>query len=196
MPVDSVHASIERFVRDETVWASSEWATFIRNARINPKPIEVKQLTYSDFYDWKYEADNSNILPKVLKDIDGNIIQISKVRCFVFSCLNLDSEDDNLHSINIHAYFSYNPDCEPKTLKLKSGQNKKYSRSTTEVISKKLYKEKIAILKEKYNDLIKLCTSGIIPNEFHEEYLQMRNSTKIQDCLQETDEEDETVSLK
>ncbi|KAF0706908.1 Uncharacterized protein FWK35_00037669 [Aphis craccivora] len=196
MPVDSVHASIERFVRDKTVWASSEWATLIRNARINPKPIEVKQLAYSDFYNWKYEADNSNILPKVLKDIDGNIIQISKVRYFVFSRLNLDSEDDNLHFINIHAYFSYNPDCEPKTLKLKGGQNKKESRSTTEVIAKKLYKETIAISKEKYNDLIKLCTSGIIPNEFHEEYLQMRNSTKIQDCLQETDEEDETVSLK
>jgi len=196
MPVDSVHASIERFVRDKTVWASSEWATLIRNARINPKPIEVKQLPYSDFYNWKYEADNSNILTKVLKDIDGNIIQISKVRYFVFSRLNLDSEDDNLHSINIHTYFSYNPDCEPKTLKLKGGQNKKESRSTTEVIAKKLYKETIAISKEKYNDLIKLCTSGIIPNEFHEEYLQMRNSTKIQDCLQETDEEDETVSLK
>ena len=39
-------------------------------------------------------------------------------------------------------------------------------------------------------------TSGIIPNEFHEEYLQMRNSSKTQDRLQETDEEDETVSLK
>ncbi|CAI6362396.1 unnamed protein product [Macrosiphum euphorbiae] len=196
MPVDSVHASIERFVRDKTVWASSEWATLIRNARINPKPIEVKQLAYSDFYNWKYEADNSDILPKVLKDIDGNIIQISEVRYFVFSRLNLDNEDDNLHSINIYAYFSYNPDCEPKTLKLKGGQNKKESRSTTEVIAKKLYKKTIAISKEKYNDLIKLCTSGIIPNEFHEEYLQMRNSTKIQDCLQETDEEDETVSLK
>ncbi|KAL4142302.1 hypothetical protein QTP88_004788 [Uroleucon formosanum] len=161
MPVDSVHASIERFVKDKTVWAS-----------------KVKQIAYSDFYDWKYEADNSNILPKVLKDIDGNIIQISKVRYFVFSCLNLDSEDDNLNSINIHAYFSYNPNCEPKILKLKDDRNKKVSRSTTEVIAKKLYRETIAISKEKYNDLIKLCTSGIIPNEFHEEYLQMRNSTK------------------
>jgi len=27
-------------------------------------------------------------------------------------------------------------------------------------------------------------------------YLQMRNSIKIQDCLQEIDEEDETASLK
>jgi len=61
MPVDSVHASIERFIRDKTILASSEWATLIRNARINSKPIEVKYLNYSDFYDWKYEADNSNI---------------------------------------------------------------------------------------------------------------------------------------
>ncbi|KAF0703430.1 Uncharacterized protein FWK35_00033649, partial [Aphis craccivora] len=65
----SVHASIERFVKDKTVRASSEWATLIRNARINPKPIEVKQLAYLDFYDWKYEADNCNILLKVLEDV-------------------------------------------------------------------------------------------------------------------------------
>jgi hypothetical protein len=80
------------------------------------------------------------------------------VNDFVFSRLNFDSEDDNLHSINIHAYFSYNPDCKPKTFKLKDGRNKKVSRSTTEVFAKKLYKETIAISKEKYNDLIKLCT--------------------------------------
>jgi hypothetical protein len=73
---------------------------------------------------------------------------------------------------------------------------KKYLDPLQKSLQKKLYKETIAISKEKYNDLIKLCTSGIIPNEFHEEYLQMRNSSKTQDCLQETDEEDETVSLK
>lgn len=145
MPVDSVHASIERFVKDKTVWASNEWATLIRNSRINPKPIEVKELVYSDC----------------------NIIQISKVRYFVFSRLNLDNKDDNVNSINIQVYFSYNPDCKPKTLKLKDGRNKKVARSTAEVIAKKSYKETIPISKVKYNDLIKLCTSGITPNEFH-----------------------------
>lgn len=130
------------------------------------------------------------ILPKVLKDIDGNTIQISKVRYFVLSRLN--NENDNSNFINIDAYFSYNPDCKPKTLKLKTNQKKIISQS----IAKKLYKENVPISKEKYNDLIKLCTSGIIPNEFHKEYYQMRNSTQIKDCLQETDEEDETSSLK
>jgi len=52
------------------------------------------------------------LLLKVLKDVDGNINQITKVRYFVFSRLNVNSEDDNLNCINIYAYFSYNPDCE------------------------------------------------------------------------------------
>lgn len=109
----------------------------------------------------------------------------------------MHSEDDNLNSINIYAHFSYNPDCEPKTVKLKDGRNKKVSWSTAEDIAKSYTKKPIS--KEKYNDRIQLCTctSQINPNDFHKEFLQIRNSTQYtQDCLQETDDEEETVSLK
>lgn len=43
----------------------------------------------------------------------------------------------------------------------------------------------------KYNDLLKLCNSGVIPNRYHQEYISLRNNETAEDTLQETDEKDE-----
>ena len=44
MPVDSMHATIERAVRKTTVWAPSQWPTIMEMARKNPFPYEVSVL--------------------------------------------------------------------------------------------------------------------------------------------------------
>lgn len=53
MPVDSIHATIERYVNKKTIWGPSEWSTLIRNARMNPRPLEVIELDSNDILDWK-----------------------------------------------------------------------------------------------------------------------------------------------
>lgn len=53
MPVDSIHSTIERFIRHKTVWAPSEWPTMITNARSNPTGYTVNVLNCTDFMDWK-----------------------------------------------------------------------------------------------------------------------------------------------
>jgi len=173
MPVDSVHATIERFTRNKTMWAPSEWSPLIRNSRINPSPIEVRNVQYSDFKDWKTLAKQYFALN--LKTTDKELIQITKVKSFIF---NKPLNGDH----NVKVFFTYCADEEPKTLKVK--------KKNIGINPIQLYGESLQISKEKLTDLLKLCTDGIIPHNFHEEYLRMQSNHDISDILQETDEED------
>lgn len=173
MPVDFVHVIIERFTRNKTVWAPSEWSTLIRNSRRNPSPIEVRNIQYSKFYDWKKLAKQYFTL--ILKTTDNEFLQITKVKSFIF---NKPLNGDH----NVKVFFIYSVDEEPKTLKVK--------KKNIGINSLQLYAENLQITKEKQSDLLKLCTDGIIPHNFHEEYSCMKSNQNISDILQETDEED------
>ncbi|CAH1163448.1 unnamed protein product [Phaedon cochleariae] len=55
MPVDSVHATIERSLKGRIIYAPSEWPTVIKFSRKDEKlkPFEAIALQHSDFMDWK-----------------------------------------------------------------------------------------------------------------------------------------------
>lgn len=79
MPVDAVHATIERFISKRIVWAPSEWATLIANARVNLRPFEVNPMKYFDFKDWK--SVTQSILPNnVTKTREGRKFQVSQLK--------------------------------------------------------------------------------------------------------------------
>jgi len=173
MPVDSVHATIERFTRNKTVWSPSQWSTLITNSRINPSPIEVRNVQYTEFNDWKTLAKQYFTLN--LKTTDNEFLQITKVKSFLF---NKPLIGDH----NVHVFFTYSAEEVPKTLKVK--------KKNIGINPAQLYGENLQISDEKLSDLLKLCTDGIIPNPFHEEYLGIHSNQNISDSLQETDVED------
>lgn len=81
MPVDAVHATIERFINKRIVWAPSEWSTLISNARVNPKPFQVVVLKHSDFLSWKTQ----NIISTgITRTLDGGIFQFNQVKIALF----------------------------------------------------------------------------------------------------------------
>jgi len=102
MPVDSIHATIERFVKRQ-----SEWSTLIINARIKPLPIVVKNLQYSDFIDWKKLT--AQFFTQVLKTTDEEVVHITKVKSFLFI-----KPLDGLHKI--HVFFTYKSEENPKII--------------------------------------------------------------------------------
>ncbi|CAI6354896.1 unnamed protein product [Macrosiphum euphorbiae] len=103
MPVDSIHATIERFINDKTIWAPSEWHPLIRNSRVNPKSIKVKEQQFQNFLNWKKNADE--VLPKVLKDKEKNIVKTSKIKYINFYRNPLQNDD-----VILEAFSSYNAD--------------------------------------------------------------------------------------
>ena len=55
------------------------------------------------------------------------------------------------------------------------------------------YVKKLSISDLKYKDLMGLCKSGIIPNKYNNEYIDMLPHKEIPDILNETDEEDDNI---
>ena len=54
-----------------------------------------------------------------------------------------------------------------------------------------LYGTKLCISAEKKKDLVSLCTSGIIPSEFHQYYKSLPSNKKARDVLPDSDIEDD-----
>lgn len=52
MPVDSIHAVIEKHSKHSIVQAPAGWGTFIKNSMINPKPYIVTEPIYTDLLDF------------------------------------------------------------------------------------------------------------------------------------------------
>lgn len=68
MPVDSVHAVIEREVQKVIVWSSSQWPTYFESARKRPRPFKVTCMEYSDFINFDILAA-STFTPKTLNNL-------------------------------------------------------------------------------------------------------------------------------
>lgn len=76
MPVDSVHAVLEREVKRLTVWSPSQWATFFQSARKRPRPYNVSVLEHSDFLDLGDMADKT-FTTLTMKEIKFKNIKIA-----------------------------------------------------------------------------------------------------------------------
>ncbi|CAH1113903.1 unnamed protein product [Psylliodes chrysocephalus] len=177
MPVDSVHATIENCIKNKTIWASSEWPTIIRNARVKYSPYNVYTLTFKDFLDWKTLQSKTCLTN--LKTEDGSIIRLRDPRQIIF----LKTEPD---VINVSNNFANNNEL-LRTVIRKTGRNPVQNNYSLD----RAYKTRLPISTEKHQSLRNLCTKEVIPITYHVEYLTLPSKPNIPNCLMETDEEDE-----
>ncbi|CAH1183305.1 unnamed protein product [Ceutorhynchus assimilis] len=165
MPVDSVHAIIERNTKHSIIWAPSQWFTVFTTARQDPRPYNVEYLSFKDFN--KYDVFGE-------KYFKGNLTgKISKIRICTF-------KKKDSHKI-----------------KIKNSMDDKAPSFDIEVQTRvkgvltSCYKTPLAISKQKYEDLHKLCKNNVIPPIFHHEYVNLPTGTHLKDTLPDTDIEDE-----
>ncbi|CAG9790210.1 unnamed protein product [Diatraea saccharalis] len=204
MPVDSMHAVIKREVKNLIIWAPSQWATFMETARKRPKPYSVEVLEHTDFINFNNLSDTI-FTPATLKNKDLRMKQI-RVCTFKKSALAhmqvkyTMHENGTTYNINLSRQMhekGKGKGIGKRTNKGKQkkdsdkvNENKEGSRSSDDILSP-LYRERLPISVAKYNDLKKLCETGIIPKRFHDEYLRLPNKAKVLDVLNDTDENDE-----
>ena len=165
MPVDSMHAVIEKSVENTIIWAPSQWATVFSLARKSQKPYDVTSLTYKDFEAWDAVAE---------KYFKGNLIgKISKIRTAIVK---------KSHSDKMFVKYSMAADTETDVIEI-SGKK--------EINLKKTYKSQLPISKKIYDDLLRLCTNKTIPEMYHSEFKNLPTAANVQDVLPESDIEDE-----
>jgi hypothetical protein len=165
MPVDSVHAVIEKSIKNTIIWAPSQWATVFQLARKSIQPYNVEALTHKDFLNYGMVAE---------KYFRGNLVGISKIRIVTMKqsvpskiFVKYNMNDDNECSEEIQVLGCIN-------------------RQLLHI-----YDCSLALPKPKYNDLMNLCSKNIIPKIYHKEYEMLRNSNE-KEVLIESDEEDVT----
>lgn len=166
MPVDSMHAVIEKYASKINVQAPSEWPTIIRNTRRKPKPYEVTVCTKSAFKDWK------TIAPKKLKSKEGSEVKFLDIK-------RVKMTKSGLPFIEIKK--TYDTDESPELVELSIRPLKEIPCA---------YLSDLPINKKKLDNLLDLCKKLIIKKEYHSEYFSLSSNASVPDILNESDIED------
>ena len=178
MPADSIHSTIDTFIKKRIIWAPSQWSTVVSLSRTNPYPYNVTELQYTDFEDWKtisaiIPSTTVNNKPFRISDIKSAILQKNT---HIIELL-FDYVGNNATSINLSQHSHR------RGRSMSTGAPVMLQRS-------KIYKDRLPISLQKYRDLERLCSKNIIPDLHHEEYNRLPTASNVEDVLAETDEED------
>ena len=150
MEVDSMHAAIECAKKFTPVYSALDWHCVFRAARRH-HPYEVVPLHFSDFYDLKQL--HRALFRNCGRCDDGSKLQWMKIKCLKF----VKADQGVIH-------YRYSHDGDYKTINVFGRGRPPKMNTVTPVMA---YKSQLLVTKSKYDDLQKLCHSGVIPYELH-----------------------------
>lgn len=168
MEVDSMHSAIEFAKRKTQIFVPSQWDTVLQMAR-RKDPYTVIPLKFHDIVNFK-EIANKNIK----KSEKGIKINWNKVKWLRYT--KAESEV---------CYFKYDFESEFQKIRLVCSKRKQIHPKGEQMPRR--YTQKLPISKAKKKDLVSLCQSGAIPNEYHEFYKTLPSSKDTRDRLPQPD---------
>lgn len=173
MPVDSMHATIEKEVQKLTVWSPSQWLPYISSARKRPRPYQVNILEHEDFINWEALASKT-FTKETLKKIKFQQIRIAtfkkkstnKVEIKYSMCEDALEETINLYEESTKRKKRKGKGRGTGRFKGKGRRihdndddtnSDQSSIQREELVLRKLYDRRLPISTAKYNDLKRLC---------------------------------------
>jgi hypothetical protein len=164
---DSVHASIETASRHVRVYTTSQWSAIISMAR-SKKPYIVKEMSTDDFFDFKEISENL-----INFDLDSNRekVYVAKIRTLKISS-NQPNEFKFKYDYRSNDFYTVN-------LLRRLRRSTELVTGASSLDLKVLRNNPIPLTYDKYNDLISLCLSGVIPKAHHVFYALLPHQTSI-----------------
>lgn len=189
MEADSMHSSIESAKKNESVYSVTDWINIFKRARskqvykvgqknLKKKPYHVREFKFHEFKDLKKLAET--IYKNKTKDNEGKPVKWLKIKRMVYVkgetkiYFNYDMSETLL-------YFDIRSD--PSSVKKAAlGEVRYNTRKTKKSVKEvsvpeeeftfpsqleQLYLHPLPISAAKKKDLLKLCTTGVIPEEYH-----------------------------
>ncbi|CAG4995795.1 unnamed protein product [Parnassius apollo] len=168
MPVDAVHAVIEREVKNLIVYAPSQWATYFESARKRPRPYKVHSLDHTDF------LNLDDLAAKTFTSATLKKLKCKQVRIATFKKKNPNQmfvkysmkQESVSHTVILCENISRKGKERKGKGQLKGKKDKQIK--INEEASRAggvLYDSKLKISSMKYRDLIRLCDTGAIPKK-------------------------------
>ena len=174
MECDSVHAAIEHAKKATSIYVPSQWDTVITMSR-KSMPYVVIPLKYDNILDIKAFGCKKNY--KI--DSSGNKIQWRKVKWLQFRKNDPDS-----------VYIKYDFKRSTEFAEVITNKPLRGRRCIAPTLTS-AYSSKQPISALKKRDLLSMCKSGIIPQEFHSYFENMTSSKAVQDGEPESEEEED-----
>lgn len=218
MEVDSMHSSIESAKKHTSVYSMTEWVNIFRRARSSKKtknkiqkPYNVRELKFSEFKDLK-ELAASVMGKKISTNAEGNRVYWLKIKRMKYVkgemklYYNYDMSE-NFFFIDLTPTNSNQVsfDLDPPVHHYSTRKRKK--RADDAVIQNvriiepelpaeltQLYRKCLPISKAKKADLLKLCSKGVIPEEYHDWYEKIETEDSIIDRLPDATVSDKDTS--
>ncbi|KAL4708557.1 hypothetical protein ACJJTC_014165 [Scirpophaga incertulas] len=162
---DSVHALIEHSSKNKLVYTPMEWFSLVRWAKQDGKPYNVIEMTHSDFFEFRSLLTGRN-WTKNIKGENVHWNKIKQVRVCAGDPFKIDYRYDLCHN-------SFD------TIAVNTNTRRRQNKRTAENICP-LYPNRLPIPKAKFDDLLSLCTIGLIPESYHDFYESLRVDAEIQ----------------
>lgn len=177
MESDSMHAVIENTKKKTVVYVPSQWHTIISLAR-RKKPYIVVPMKYTDVLNLKLFSQQ--FCPNMK-------VSTANVRVNWLKIVWIKVEKTSPGSVFLNETFDENTFMEIKVSSRTRSKNQ-FPNVPSELEG--CYKDKIPISNDKKADLISLCRSGLIPEEFHAYYEGLQILKNKKDCLPMPDASD------
>lgn len=167
MECDSIHSKIEKKSKFVPVYVPEGWAQLIRDARVNPRPFEVRTLTYKDIFDFKAFSSKYKVTIPWRNICWLHYEKNEPTKIFYKTSFR----ETNFKEIDLKKY--------------------KIRHQNIQQLEK-AYQANLPISEAKFKDLQKMCQDGTIPAIHHPFYNSLSVNKKIRDKLPEPDFSEES----
>lgn len=179
---DSMHACIERAMKNKQIYTPDQLYGIVMNAKQTGEKYQVKEMRQTDFYDIKSLITGQNWL----NDTEGNKIYWSKIKEIKVASTNPQS---------VYFKYDYDDDFTEMNIGLTSTKNirKRKSASTAAASSianavlQPAYDGPVSISKALHEDLSSLCRINAIPLHYHSFYNSLKSTNSTEAVLGEDD---------
>ena len=180
MEGDSVHATIEKFIKKRDMYAPCDYFSAVRNSKVSDPKYVVKEMEQHDFLNFKQLSSDTIIN----RNIDTDLSKVKWNKIHMFQYRKVEPRK---------VYFKYNYNDDWRAFEICKTTRKAAKFQPIEGFTlEQLYDRPIPISNEKYADLIKLCQSSIIPPVHHTYYRALLHG-KSSGRLPEHDESEDSV---
>lgn len=187
MECDSMHLLIVRRQENQKIYSSNEYALLFECARFKPWPYIVKQIGYTDFFDF-VQVSKTFVHNRTI-DVHRECVKWLLINMFQFRCgipnyfyFKFNVADPEFNSVHVSKLVPKKPTPGKRPYKPKAAPPTPILHSTPYIL-KTIYLFCKPISLTKKRDLVMLVHKKIIPEAYSHFYLNLQTDTAVQDII-------------
>lgn len=167
---DSVHATIERTSKNKLIYTPDQWYALVRWAKVTPPLYNVIEMSLTEFYNFKVLLNARNWT----KNSSQQKISWTKIK-------EIEVESQEPHVVKFKYSFEEVNSMSLITQRVTAARRRSSHVPSLDLdpILTRLYSEPLPITLAKFNDLLSLCNGRVIPQEYHNVFINLPTNVNV-----------------